>query len=93
MPADLMPLVAAQLRTLTLAPLLYLAIVAVVAAAAVFSTRPGRRRAALTVLRVLVPHRTGLCGAGASRAHADDCTPDSGGGYPGSRRTDTASAR
>lgn len=58
MPADLMPLVVAQLRTLTLAPLLYLALVTVVAVAAVFSTNAGRRRAALTVLRVLVPQRS-----------------------------------
>ena len=72
MPADLMPLVAAPLRTLTLAPLLYLVIVAVIATPAVFSTRPSRRRAALTVLRVLVPRRTRSDGPGVPSPYADD---------------------
>jgi hypothetical protein len=83
--ADLMPLVVAQLRTVILAPLLYLAIVAIVAAAAVFSTKTGRRRAALTVLRVLVPQRTSPGGPGVPRPHGDDRTRDDGGGYPGNR--------
>lgn len=44
-----------QLTTLATAPMVYLAIVAVVAAAAVFSTHPSRRRATLDVL--LLPRR------------------------------------
>jgi hypothetical protein len=84
-PANLMPLVVAQLRALTLAPLLYLAIVAVVAAAAVFSTKTGRRRAALAVLRVLVPQRINPGGPGVPRPLGDDRTRDGGSGYPGNR--------
>lgn len=57
MPPDLMPLVVGQLPTLTLTPLLYLAIVAVVVIAAVFSKRAGRQQAALDVLRLLLPRR------------------------------------
>ena len=57
MSADLLPLVVSQLRSVPLAAVLYLAIVAVVVFAAVFSKTPDRRRAALAVLRMLIPLR------------------------------------
>jgi hypothetical protein len=55
-----MPLVAGQLRTLTLAPVLYLVIIAVVVFAAVFSKKASQRQAALVVLRLLIPRRNPL---------------------------------
>lgn len=57
MPADLVPTVLGQLDTLTLAPTIYLALVAVVALAAVFTNNTGRRRAAISVLQLLLPRR------------------------------------
>ena len=57
MSADLLPLVVSQLRSVPLAAVLYLVIVAVVVFAAVFSKTPARRRAALAVLRMLIPLR------------------------------------
>lgn len=59
MPADLVPSVLGQLDTLATAPTVYLALVAIVSLAAVFSKEPGRRRAALSVLRLLLPRRRG----------------------------------
>ncbi|MGD9989045.1 hypothetical protein [Pseudonocardia sp.] len=56
MPADLVPTVLGQLDTLALAPTIYLALVAVVALAAV-TNNTGRRRAAISVLRLLLPRR------------------------------------
>lgn len=55
--ADLMPFVEGQLPTLAFAPVLYLVIIAVVAFVAVFSKKARQRRAALAVLRLLIPHR------------------------------------
>ncbi len=57
MPADLVPTLVGQLDNLTIAPAIYLALMAVVALAAVFSTSLSRRRAALEVLRILAPRR------------------------------------
>lgn len=57
MPADLVPTLVGQLDNLTIAPTIYLGLVAVVALAAVFSKSPSRRRVALDVLRVLLPRR------------------------------------
>ncbi|MDN5932010.1 MAG: hypothetical protein L0I24_13255 [Pseudonocardia sp.] len=59
MPADLVPTVLGQLDILAAAPTVYLALVAIVSLAAVFSTQPGCRRAALSVLRLLLPRRRG----------------------------------
>jgi len=55
--ADLIPLVVSQLRSVPLVAVLYLALIAVVVFAAVFAKTPDRRRAALAVLRMLLPLR------------------------------------
>ena len=57
MSADLIPLVVSQLRSVPLVAVLYLALIAVVVFAAVFAKTPDRRRAALAVLRMLLPLR------------------------------------
>jgi hypothetical protein len=58
-PADLVPDVLGQLDGLAAVPTAYLALVAIVSLAAVFSKEPSRRRAALSVLRLLLPRRRG----------------------------------
>jgi hypothetical protein len=55
-----MPLFEGQLRILAVAPVLYLVIIAVVVFAAVFSKEASQRRAALAVLRLLIPRRNPL---------------------------------
>jgi hypothetical protein len=47
----------AQLATLDAAALAYCTLITVVALAAVFSSKPSRRKAALEVLRLLLPGR------------------------------------
>lgn len=72
MAADLpfLPDIPAQLATLGAPALIYCTLITTVALAAVFSSKPSRRKAALKVLRLLLPGRRRPSISDSARLHA-----------------------